>query len=98
MIKIFNDKDIIILTIDKHPFNYMLFCKQHFRKQHQAEFGKKNQAKAKQHSETELLLLENNSLSSSTLLSKNNGKYSKKCAKNKSHTCAIPKQHLKLIS
>ena len=42
----------------------------------------KNQAKAKQHTVAEFLLLENYSLSSSTLLSKNN-KYSKKCTKNK---------------
>ena len=43
----------------------------------------KNQAKAKQHHETELLLFENYSLSSSTLSCKNNCGYSKKCTKNK---------------
>ena len=43
----------------------------------------KNQAKAKQHPEAELLLFENFSLSSSTLSSKNNRRYSKKCTKNK---------------
>ena len=43
----------------------------------------KNQAKAKQHPEAELLLFENYSLSSSTLSSKNRRKYSKKSAKNK---------------
>ena len=41
----------------------------------------KNQAKAKQHSETELLLFENYSLSSFVLSSKNNRRYSKKCSK-----------------
>ena len=43
----------------------------------------KNQAKAKKHSETELLLIENYSLSSCTLSSKSNRRYSKKCTKNK---------------
>ena len=38
----------------------------------------KNQAKAKQHSEAELLLLENYSLSSSMLSSKHNRRYPKK--------------------
>ena len=41
----------------------------------------KNQAKAKQHSEAELLLFENYSHSSSTLLSKDNRTYSRKEAK-----------------
>ena len=41
----------------------------------------KNQAKAKQHPETELLVLENYSLFSSMLSSKNNSRYSKKCTK-----------------
>ena len=40
----------------------------------------KNQAKAKQHAKTELLLFENYLLSSSTLSSKSNKAYSKKCA------------------
>ena len=43
----------------------------------------KIQAKAKQHSETELLLFENYLLVSSTLSTKNNRKYSKICTKNK---------------
>ena len=43
----------------------------------------KNQAKAKQHPEAELLLFENYSLASSMLSSKTNMRYSKKCAKNK---------------
>ena len=43
----------------------------------------KIQAKAKQHSETELLLFENYLLFSSTLSTKNNRKYSKICTKNK---------------
>ena len=43
----------------------------------------KNQAKAKQHTEAEHLLLENYVLSSSTLSSKDNRKYFLKCAKDK---------------
>ena len=43
----------------------------------------KNQAKAKQYPEAELLLLRNYSLSSSTLSSKNNKRYSETCVKNK---------------
>ena len=43
----------------------------------------KNQAKAKQHPEVELLVFENYLLFSSTLSFKNNRRYSKKCAKNK---------------
>ena len=57
------------------------FDKQHFYKQHQAETGKKNCAKAKQHPETELLLFGNYLVSSSMLSSQNNRTYSKKCAK-----------------
>ena len=41
----------------------------------------KNQAKAKQHPEDELLLFENYSLTSSMISSKTNLRYSKKCAK-----------------
>ena len=43
----------------------------------------KNQAKAKQHLEARFLIFENYSLSSSTLSSKNNKRYSKKGTKNK---------------
>ena len=43
----------------------------------------KNQAKAKQHHETELSLFENYSLSSSTLSSKNKRGYNKLCTKDK---------------
>ena len=43
----------------------------------------KNQARAKQHPEAELLLNENISLFSCTLSSKNNSRYSKKCTKSK---------------
>ena len=43
----------------------------------------KNQAKAKQHTEAELLIPENYSLSSSTLSPKNNRKHSKICTKDK---------------
>ena len=56
---------------------YTLFYKQHFYKQHQAEIDK-NQAKAKQHTEAELLRFKNYSHTSSTLSSKNNRTYSKK--------------------
>ena len=42
----------------------------------------KHWAKAKQHAEAELLLLKNYVFSSSTLSSKDNMRYSKKCAKN----------------
>ena len=41
----------------------------------------KNQAKAKQHPEDELLVFENYSLSLSTLSIKNNRRHSKKCIK-----------------
>ena len=40
----------------------MLFYKQHFYKQHQAQIGKKNEVKAKQYAEAEILLFENYSL------------------------------------
>ena len=43
----------------------------------------KNQAKPMQHPEVEFLLFENYSLFSSTLSSKHNRRYSKKCTKNK---------------
>ena len=62
--------------------NCTFLYKQHFYKQHQAEIVKKNWVKAnKQHPEAEPLLFENYLLSSSTLSSKNNRAYSKKCAK-----------------
>ena len=47
----------------------------------------KNLAKAKQHLQTELLLFENYSCSSSTLSSKNSKKYSKTRAKKKKYVC-----------
>ena len=59
-----------------HAFLY----KQHFSKQRQAKIGK-NQAKPTQHPETELLLLGNYSLSSPTLSSRNNRRYSQKYKK-----------------
>ena len=46
----------------------------------------KNQAKAKQHTEAELLLNENYLPSSSTLSSRSNSRYSKKCTKS-NHIC-----------
>ena len=55
------------VTID----NTCFFYKQHFYKQGQAEIGK-NQAKAKQNPEPELLLFENYSYSSCKLSSINN--------------------------
>ena len=54
-----------------------------FYKQPQAVPGKKNQGKAKQHPEAELLVFENYSFSSSTLSSKNNKRHSKNVPKNK---------------
>ena len=56
------------------------FYKRHFYKQRQPEIDK-NQEKAKQHPEAELLLFENFLLSSSTSSSKNYRRYSKKCTK-----------------
>ena len=57
--------------------NTRFFYKQHLYKQRQAKIGK-NQANAKQHLEAELLLFENCSHSSSSVLSKNNRTYSEK--------------------
>ena len=73
-----------------HAFLY----KQNFYWKKQAEIDQKNQAKAKLHNETELLLFENYLLSSSTLSSKNFRAYSKTCAmkmkeNNRSHRCDI---------
>ena len=70
-----NENDLLHVII-----KYTFFYKQQFYKKRQAEIGK-NQAKAKQHPEAELLLIENYSLFSSTLLSKNNRRHSKKCTK-----------------
>ena len=50
---------------------HAFFYEQHFYKQRQVDISK-NQAKAKQHPQAEFVLLGNYSLSSSTLLSKNN--------------------------
>ena len=49
----------------------------------------KNQAKAKQHPEAELLLFENYSLSSSTLSTKNNRRHSIKCTKRSKYICLM---------
>ena len=59
----------------------LLFYKQHFYKQRQAEISK-NETNAKQHTEAELSLFENYLLSSSTFSSKNN-RYFKNCTKAK---------------
>ena len=56
--------------------------KQDFYQQHQAVKFAKNQEKAKQDPEAEQFLFENYLLSSPTLLSKDNRKYSRKCTKN----------------
>ena len=61
---------------------YAFFYKQHFISNARLTFAK-NQAKAKQHPEAELLLFENHSLSTSMLSSKNSRKDSKRCTKNK---------------
>ena len=58
------------------------FYKQHFTSSTWLKLAK-NQVKPKQHHKSELLLFENFSLSSSTLPSKNNWRYSKKFTKNK---------------
>ena len=58
------------------------FYKQHFYKQHQGEISK-NQAKAKKHPQTKLLLFENYLPLSSIFSSKANMSYSKKMCKNK---------------
>ena len=60
----------------------LVFYKQHVLSSAVLKLAK-NQAKAKQHPETELLLTENYLLSSSTLSSKNNGRFSKKRTKRK---------------
>ena len=57
-----------------------VFYKQQFYKPHQAEVGK-NQTKARQHSEAELLLFENYVGPSSVISSKTNIRYSKKVQK-----------------
>ena len=58
-----------------------------FYKQPQAVPGKKNQGKAKQHPDAELLVFENYSFSSSTLSSK----------KNKRHSKSVPKKQIRLF-
>ena len=60
---------------------FTLFYQEHSCKQ-QAEIGKKKNANAKKHPESQLLLFENYSLSLFTLSPKNNRRYSKKCKKN----------------
>ena len=62
-----------------HAFLY----KQNFYWKKQAEIDQKNQAKAKLHNETELLLFENYLLSSSTLSSKTLGHILKHVQKSK---------------
>ena len=60
----------------KIRFSYDSGYTRFFYKQRQADIGKKNQAKAKQRPEAELVLFENYSLSSSTLSPKNKKTYS----------------------
>ena len=62
-------------------YNYTFFISNTFISNTRLKLAK-NQAKAKQHSETELSLFENYSLSLFTLSFENN-RYSKKCTKNK---------------
>ena len=57
----------------------------------------KNQAKAKQHLEVELLLFENFSLPSSTLSSKHNKWYSKNVKRIKSKSSKTNKRYLKNV-
>ena len=83
--KKFNDTYINLLSILGNlpwSLNYPLFCKQHFSKQCQTETGKKLR-KTKQHLEAEHSLFKNYLLSSSTISSKDNRRYSKKCGKEK---------------
>ena len=56
-----------VFQVFEYASHVFFLYKQNFYKQRQAEIGKKNQAKAKQHPEAELLLFENYLLSSSTL-------------------------------
>ena len=62
--------------------SYAFFCiSSTFISNTRLKLAKKNWAKAKQHPEAKLFLFEDYLLSSSTLSSKNNMVYSKKCAK-----------------
>ena len=63
--------------------NTRFFIGNTFRSNSRLKFAK-NQAKAKQHTEAELFLFENYTISSFMSSSKNNMRYFKKCAKNKS--------------
>ena len=80
-------REMCLSYVSKHQFilfiNYTLFfCKQHFYKQRQAKIGKKlSKSQATPWGWT--FPFENYSLSSSTLSSKNDMRYSKKCIKNK---------------
>ena len=65
---------MILLKVNNASF----LIKQEFIKLSQLA---KNQEKSKQHPEADILLLKTFSLSSSSLSSKNNRRYSKKCAK-----------------
>ena len=72
----FTRKVPLFRLLEKSVHIHAFLYKQHFYKQRQAEIGKKSNAK--QHPETERLLFENYSQSSSTLSSKNNRTYPKK--------------------
>ena len=74
--KISLKRALIFSRIEIHAF----FTSNTFISNARLNFAK-SQAEARQHPEVELLLFENYSPSSSTLLSKNNRKYSKKCTK-----------------
>ena len=77
-----NIYSIFIVKILPLVSNTRFFISNTFISNARLKLGK-NQAKAKQHPEAELLLFENYSLSPSTLSSKNNIRYSEKCTKNK---------------
>ena len=71
-----------ILYLGKFLFlRYMIFSISNFSIGNNRLKLAKNQEKAKQHPEAELLLYENYSVSSSVLLSETNIRYSKKCTK-----------------
>ena len=69
------------ISVKRNWWNYSLFLSNNFISNARLKLAKKNQARAKEHRETILFLCENYSLSSSTLSSKNNRWYSKKCTK-----------------
>ena len=88
-----NIYSIFIVKILPLVSNTRFFISNTFISNARLKLGK-NQAKAKQHPEAELLLFENYSLSPSTLSSKNNMTYSKSKQKNK---CVCIHEIIRLI-